>query len=203
MENPETQKRVSDEELARKAKAGSRSCFEELMFRYNSRLFHFLKVKTETDEEAEDLVQETFLKAYKNLNRFTSEWKFSTWIYTTANRLSISHHRAYTAKKRQFRENPLNNNNGDNIQREMELKNIWHQAKKLRPEQHKALWLRYGEEMSIEDIARILKKNKITIRVLLHRARQNLAQLLNLKVKPMAAENPAEQEQNLQCFDRR
>jgi RNA polymerase sigma-70 factor, ECF subfamily len=203
MEHGESDIRLSDEELAQNAKAGSRSCFEELMYRYNSRLFHFLKVKTQTDEEAEDLVQETFLRAYKNLNRFTTEWKFSTWIYTTANRLSISHHRACTAKKRTFREDPLTDNNGDDIHREMELKNIWHQAKKLRPDQHKALWLRYGEEMSIEDIAKILKKNKITTRVLLHRARQNLAQYVKPMVTPTAAEDPIKPEQNLQCFDRR
>jgi len=203
MEHGELNSRLSDEELARNAKAGSCSCFEELMYRYNSRLFHFLKSKTETAEEAEDLVQETFLKAYKNLKRFTSEWKFSTWIYTTANRLSISHHRARTAKKRTLREDPLSEGAQENIQKDMELKNIWHQAKKLRPEQHKALWLRYGEEMSIEDIAKILKKNKITTRVLLHRARQNLARYVKPMVTPTAAENPIKPEQNLQCFDRR
>lgn len=203
MEYIEPENRLSDEELAGKAKAGSRSCFEELMYRYNSRLFHFLKSKTETDEEAEDLVQETFLKAYKNLKRFTSEWKFSTWIYTTANRLSISHHRARTAKKRTLRENPLSEGSQENVQKDMELKNIWHQAKKLRPEQHKALWLRYGEEMSIEEIAKILKKNKITTRVLLHRARQNLAQYLMPLVTPTPAENRIKPEQNFQCFDRR
>lgn len=203
MEYSEPETRLSDEELAGKAKAGSRSCFEELMYRYNSRLFHFLKSKTETDEEAEDLVQETFFKAYTNLKKFTSEWKFSTWIYTTANRLSISHHRARTAKKRTLRENPLSEGSQENIQKDMELKNIWHQAKKLRPEQHKALWLRYGEEMSIEDIAKILKKNNITTRVLLHRARQNLAQYLIPMVTPTEAENPIKPEQNFQCFDRR
>jgi len=203
MEHTEIETRLSDEELAQKAKAGSRSCFEELMDRYNSRLFHFLKMKTETDEEAEDLVQETFLKAYKNLKRFTAEWKFSTWIYTTANRLSISHHRARTAKKRTLRENPLNDSNQENVQRNLELRNIWHQAKKLKTEQYKALWLRYGEEMSIEDISQILKKSKITTRVLLHRARQNLAQYLMPLVKPAAAENSAKPDQNYQCFDRR
>lgn len=203
MEHGEPETRLSDEELAQKAKAGSCSCFEELMYRYNSRLFHFLKLKTETDEEAEDLVQETFLKAYRNLKRFTSEWKFSTWIYTTANRLSISHHRARTAKKRTLCENPLSEGCQENVQKDMELKNIWHQAKKLRPEQHKALWLRYGEEMSIDDIAKILKKNKITTRVLLHRARQNLAQYLMPLVTPTTAENPIKTEQNFQCLDRR
>ncbi|HCS49033.1 MAG TPA: hypothetical protein DIW61_12570, partial [Candidatus Aminicenantes bacterium] len=53
----------TDEELASRAAAGSRPAFEELVSRYGLRLFYFLRSRSGSDEDVEDLVQETFLKA--------------------------------------------------------------------------------------------------------------------------------------------
>jgi hypothetical protein len=60
----------ADEELAARAAAGSRSAFEELVTRYGVRLLHFLRSRAGPSEDVEDLVQETFLKAYRNIGRY-------------------------------------------------------------------------------------------------------------------------------------
>src|SRR4030066_1738197 len=88
---------ATDEELAVRAVAGSRPSFEELVSKYSLRLFHFLRSRSGSDEDVEDLVQETFLKAYRNIGRYDPQRKFSTWLFTVAIRLSISRHRSQRA----------------------------------------------------------------------------------------------------------
>src|SRR5512137_1234428 len=85
---------VSDESLAARAAAGSCAAFEELVTRYTGRLFHFLKPRSASREDLEDLVQETFFRAYRNIDRYDARWRFATWLYTVGTRLAISRHRA-------------------------------------------------------------------------------------------------------------
>ena len=88
----------TDEELAARAAEGSRTAFEELVSRYSPRLFHFLRSRSGAGEDVEDLVQETFLKAYRNIGRYDPSRRFSTWLYTIAFRLAISRHRSQGAR---------------------------------------------------------------------------------------------------------
>lgn len=172
-------KHLSDEELASKVAAGSRSSFEELVFRYSSRLFYFLRHRFKTDQDIEDLIQETFLKAFRNIDRFNPERKFSTWLYTIAIRQAISRFRS--EKKRATSLDPSSSppDPQDIIIRKEESQNIWHLASKLGERQYDALWLHYGEDMPIKEMAKILNKKPITVRVLLHRARLNLGKRMD------------------------
>jgi len=72
MENASAVKHLSDEELATSVVGGCRFSFEEIVTRYSSRLFYFLRHRTDTDQDIEDLIQETFLKAFRNIDRFNS-----------------------------------------------------------------------------------------------------------------------------------
>jgi RNA polymerase sigma-70 factor (ECF subfamily) len=177
----------ADEELAASAASGSRPAFEELAARYSLRLFHFLRSRSGSDEDVEDLVQETFLKAYRNIGRFDPQRRFSTWLYTIAIRLSISRHRALGA--RPFPLTPLDQEDSEHpslgpqeslIRQEeaRESGNIWQVARTLKRAEYEVLWLRYAEEMSIRDIALAIKRSPVGVRVLLHRSRQKLAKIL-------------------------
>jgi len=75
-----------------------------------------------------------------------------------------------------------------------ESQNLWILARKLSPKEYKALWLYYAEDMPVNNIAEIMKKKKVTVRVLLHRARTNLAKKMDKSVysESFAGENPAE-----------
>ena len=132
-------KRLSDEELASKIADGSRSLFEELVSRYSMRLFHFLRHRTPTDQDIEDLVQETFLKVFKSIDRFNPEWKFSTWLYTIASREAISRHRSN--KKMRF--NPVLESAipdpEEVVIRKQESQNIWALASTLPAKEYEAL----------------------------------------------------------------
>src|ERR1044072_5923757 len=72
---------VSDElALVRAAKAGDDSAFEELVRRYDRNVFRIAQHITQNREDAEDVVQEAFLKAYGNLSKFQEQSKFYTWL---------------------------------------------------------------------------------------------------------------------------
>jgi RNA polymerase sigma-70 factor (ECF subfamily) len=188
-----TFERLSDEELASKISEGSRSLFEELVSRYSRRLFYFLRHRTESDQDIEDLVQETFLKAFKSIDRFNPERKFSTWLYTIANREAISHHRA----NKKMKHSPTGISSlpdpEEAVIRKEESQNIWELASALPKKEYEALWLFYAEEMPIKDIARVTKKSPITVRVLLYRARMKLAERIDKKAfsKNITGASPA------------
>jgi RNA polymerase sigma-70 factor (ECF subfamily) len=193
MDKIATLEHLSDEELASKIAEGARSLFEELISRYSRRLFYFLRHRTESDQDIEDLVQETFLKAFKGIDRFDPERKFSTWLYTIANREAVSHHRAN--KKMKHSQTGTSSLPGPEevvIQKE-ESQNIWELATTLPKKEYEALWLFYAEEMPIKDIARVTKKSPVTVRVLLYRARSKLAERIDKKAfsKNIAQASPA------------
>jgi len=193
MDKIATLEHLSDEELASKIAEGARSLFEELISRYSRRLFYFLRHRTESDQDIEDLVQETFLKAFKGIDRFDPERKFSTWLYTIANREAVSHHRAN--KKMKHSPSGTSSLPGPEevvIQKE-ESQNIWELATTLPKKEYEALWLFYAEEMPIKDIARVTKKSPVTVRVLLYRARMKLAERIdkNAFSKSLAGASPA------------
>ena len=167
-------KQLSDEELVLKAQAGSHPCFEELVSRYSRRLFHFLRPKIATDQDTEDLIQETFLKAFRYIDRFDQRYKFSTWLYTTASRLAISYYRKQRDSQPVFETASSAAGPQERMLKDERDQNLWQAARRLHKNQYQALWLRYMEDMPVEAIARVLKKTRLHVRVLLHRARSNL-----------------------------
>src|SRR5436309_2636599 len=76
---------VSEElQLVHAAKAGDMGAFEELIRRYDRNVFRIAQHITQNREDAEDVVQEAFLKAYRNLERFQENSKFYTWLVRIA-----------------------------------------------------------------------------------------------------------------------
>src|SRR5919206_4019563 len=76
---------ISDElALVRAAKAGDISAFEQLVHRYDRKIFRIAQHITQNAEDAEDVVQDAFLKAYQNLERFQENSKFYTWLVRIA-----------------------------------------------------------------------------------------------------------------------
>ena len=183
--NPDILRALSAEELARRSQQGCRRSFAELVERYGISLFRFLRYKTNNIQDAEDLVQESFVRAYENIHRYNDSWKFSTWLFTIAARLASSHFR----KSRSFQtvEDIVSPTSGPGqmvVQKETQ-QGLWALARGLSMNQYQALWLKYGQDMSIKEIARVLRKSQVNVKVLLYRARINLAK----KLQNVDAEN--------------
>ncbi len=165
----------SDEDLAVRAAGDEGECFEELACRYGRRLFRFLRRKTQSDEEAEDLVQDTFRKAYQNIANYDPRYRFSTWLYTIGQREAVSlfRSRKFSVELPELTEPAAGPE--ERLVRKEDAETVWAMARKLRSKQYQALWLRYAEDLAVGEIARVMRTSAAHVRVLLHRGRVNLA----------------------------
>ena len=171
----------TNEELACKAQAGSSACFAELVRRFEGRLLHFLIQRSGHQEDAEDLLQETFARAYRQIHRYKPRWKFSTWVFTIASRLACNHRRRSNRSCLDYAKLlPGETASPSSIvsQRE-EKENLWGLAAEvLSKNQYAALWLRYVEGMLVKEIAKVMRKTQNHVKVLLFRGRSLLGQNL-------------------------
>ncbi|MCC6677350.1 MAG: sigma-70 family RNA polymerase sigma factor [Phycisphaerales bacterium] len=173
---------LTPEELAVRAQGGSFICFSELVTRFEVRLFNFLLRRVGTAADAEDLTQETFIRAWKNIHRYTPKWRFSTWLFTIGSRLASSHMRSAARTRAgvlyevEARRTP---DPSGAMHRAEQRGRLWALAQRtLSADQNTALWLRYVDGLSIQEIAYILGKSQVGIRVSLFRARETLAKHL-------------------------
>lgn len=176
-DTPALMAQASAEELVLCAQKGSHESFVELVRRYESRLLIFMRYKTGNINDAEDLVQETFIRAYTNIQKYSSSFKFSTWLFTIASRLAATHYRKSkinAGRQKIFYEN---NQLSEVVEKEAGS-DLLSLAGNLPENQYQALWLKYVEGMSIKEISQVMGKSKVNVKVLLYRARLNLSRLL-------------------------
>ena len=168
----------SNEELAARAAAGSSSCFEALVHRLGPRLLRYLRQKLPDAHTAEDVLQETFLKVFRNLDRYDPSRSFATWLFTIATRLAVSYWRSRrpTASMANVEPSaPAGRGPLATAARREEQANLWATARRVLPEsQFTALWLRYADDLPNPEIARVMGKSVGGVKVLLHRACRKL-----------------------------
>jgi RNA polymerase sigma-70 factor (ECF subfamily) len=172
---------TSNEVLACRAQQGCASSFEQLLRRFQTPILHFLRHRG-LAADAEDITQETFLRAYKNLHRYDRRWTFSAWLFTIARRLSINHHR----RERPNADAPSIHSAVTNVPEPLDVmvaaegrQRLWNVAfAALSEEQTTALWLYYVEDMPLRSIGLVLKRSPAAVKILLFRARRKLLPLL-------------------------
>ena len=167
----------SDEELACRAQQGCAESFDELMRRYQVPVLHFLRHRGLACE-AEDLLQDTFVRAYENLHRYHRRWRFATWLFTIARRLSINDRRkvrpwsgnSALAEAAAATAGPL-----EALMEEDGRRYLWSIADRiLSEEERSAVWLHYVEEMPAREIAAVLGRTRVAVKTMLFRARRRL-----------------------------
>ena len=172
---------LQDEELARQAQAGSSQCFAELVRRHQDRLLRFLRQRARTPQDAEDILQDTFARAYEHIGAYDPRWKLTTWLFTIASRLTCSLYRRRTALPLAD-EALLPSRSQDPAvaaARKEERHNLWTlAAESLSRNQYDALWFRYAEGMTVKEISHAMSKTATHVKVLLHRGRNSLGRQL-------------------------
>jgi RNA polymerase sigma-70 factor (ECF subfamily) len=169
---------LDSEELAWRARQGCQASFTELVYRYAPRLHAFLCRKTRPNHEVEDLVQDTFVKAYQNLDRYDRRWKFSTWLFTIAARLAVSHRRRTQSAATFLHRHAQACSPNELTQGQEPHESLWAMAAELPTSQYQTLWLKYAEDMSVKEIAAAMGKSQVCVKVLLYRARAGMAKRL-------------------------
>jgi RNA polymerase sigma-70 factor (ECF subfamily) len=155
---------------------GDRDAFSLLVTRYSNRLFNFLRRRAPSEADAEDLTQDTFVRAWTKIGTYKAGMRFSTWLYTIGTHLAAT--RARTRRlpvSGTLISEPAAAPHSMDGPDELAVK-LWQAADLVLPDdQRSAVWLRYAEDLGVPEIARVLGKSRVNIRVMLFRARRTLA----------------------------
>ena len=170
------------------ALAGSQSAFEQIVRRYQRPIISLIARMTGDRALAEDLAQETFVKAFRNLAAFDTTRRLSSWLFRIAHNTAIDAMRR-AAPARAVIEAPGSDSDDrvdesaiapepDPVER-LELGRALDAAlAELRPDQRAAIALRYENGLSFDEIGTVLGVPEVTARSHVHRARKELARLL-------------------------
>lgn len=167
---------ISDSELARRSQDGSLAAFEELVYRYEKRIYGFLLKCCGNETDARELTQDAFVRAFQAIRQFNPRYDFAPWLFSIARRKWIDRARARKTVSDEPMPDAIDSFDPSEVLAQTEdARNLWVIARHNLPEiQIQALWLRYLEDMDVAQIAKILRRTKISTKVLLFRARNNL-----------------------------
>ena len=181
--------RQIDQELVERAQQGDTKAFEMLVVKYNRRLGRLLSRFIKDEHEVNDVVQESFIKAYRALPNFRGDSAFYTWLY----RISINTANNFLANnnKRPIMASEITNGDGevmdvveqvaDNLTPEAELMNkqilqtVESAVAKLPEDLRRAITLREMDGLSYEEIAEVMQCPIGTVRSRIFRAREVIA----------------------------
>jgi len=181
--------------LARKALKGDQQAFAEIVGLYQDKLYHMAFRMLGSRQEAEDVVQEAFLRVYRNLDRYDEGMKFSTWIYRIATNLCIDRLRkrkaTYSLDAESAEHEGLDGyavipNDDRTPESEMllsETQRIVRQAIETLPAKYKSVMvLRYLHDLSLQEIGEVLDMPVTTVKTRVHRGREFLRKKLERKL---------------------
>lgn len=176
----------TDEEIARRVQKGDTELFGVLIERYTPKMLRYARKFLLNRQDAEDLVQEVFLKAYVNIQGFDAERRFSPWLYRIAHNLFIN------AIKRKGREplpffdpdtifpHPLSLERADKDLQEKELKGMLEEClDAIDPKYREPLVLYYFEDMNYADISDVLHIPVSTVGVRLNRGKAMMKKIFS------------------------
>lgn len=185
---------MEDNRLVAHILAGNPECYDEIVFRYRKRLVPYAYHLVGVTEEAEDIVQSVFVKAYQNLKSFDTSRKFSSWIYRIAHNEAVNflkkRGRRYlvswedvTASKDKL-EMAATEKSPEDIWMTRELEEEVHGAMEKLPLKYRTvLNLRYFLDKSYKEIGVIIGKSQNTVGTLLNRAKKKLLRILEMEGK--------------------
>ncbi|MHB1311546.1 MAG: RNA polymerase sigma factor [Gemmatimonadaceae bacterium] len=186
---------LPDADVARLAQQGREPAFRELVRRYERPVFSLVFRMVRDTATAEDLAQDTFIKVLNHIDKYRSEFKFSSWLFKIANNVAIDHLRRRQLDTISMDGSPNASTAADveatrfdiadkaeSALDEMEAKELGSAIERaigaLRPEYRSCIMLRHVEGRSYEEIAATLDLPLGTVKTYIHRARHQLREAL-------------------------
>jgi RNA polymerase sigma-70 factor (ECF subfamily) len=185
---------LRDEDVVSRVLAGETALFEVIMRRYNQRLYRIARIILQNDGEAEDVMQDAYVRAYEHLSQFAGKAAFSTWL------TRIALHEALARKKRRARTEELDamqekkgdaipmlkSSNPDPEQQaaQSQVRELLEDAVQALPEPYRVIvMLRDMEEMDVAATAEILGVSVAVVKTRLHRAHAVLRREVHSRVR--------------------
>ncbi len=185
---------AKEEEIIKKALSGDQKAYSQILGRYRNAVFGLVYRMVRDREEANDLTQETFIRAFKSLPYYRPKYAFSTWLFRIATNRCIDHLRKRKVRTVSLdqgvetetgelrREIPDSSTRPDEIFfQKRRMVSIERAIDSLPPKYREVISLKHKEERSYEEIARILDLPLGTVKVRIFRARE----LLKKKLKSL------------------
>jgi len=178
---------LSDEEIVARVRCGETALFEVIMRRYNQRLYRAARAILRDDAEAEDVLQEAYVRAFTHLDQFAGRAAFGTWL----TRIAVHEALARARRRGLFQRLGDEGADGDDMRAfrsaadvekqvaDHELRHVLEAAIAALPDPFRAVFvLREVEEMSTAETAAVLDVREETVKTRLHRARALLRRAL-------------------------
>jgi RNA polymerase sigma-70 factor (ECF subfamily) len=189
LNNPEA---VADQEpdIVARAVGGDRPAFEELYHKYVRKIYNLVYRMVGSAQEAEEVTQEVFYQAYKNLTGFQGRSKFYTWIFRIATNVSLQYVKRQSRHRRDQSFDdvtdaqlpPTGTASGTDPEKEVQSRALYRAldsaVRRLPPNQRAVMILGPIQGHSYEQMAQILGTNEEVIKGRLHRARENIREFL-------------------------
>jgi len=173
---------LGDNEIISRVLKGEQNAYAELVNRYQAYVFTLVLRMIKSREDAEEVAQDVFIKAYRSLADFRGESKFSTWLYTIANTTSITFlrkkkldvHSLDNEKVFEVADSKDSGFRANLVEQKSRVNMVNEAIAMLSPDDAEIITLFYKAEQNLEEIARILRLETNTVKVRLHRARTRL-----------------------------
>ncbi|MCD8185919.1 MAG: RNA polymerase sigma factor [Rikenellaceae bacterium] len=181
---------LMDDTIIQQVLDGDAEAFGVLVDRYSQRVFSWVVRVCGDREEAQEITQDAFMKAYTHLSRFEGKSGFSSWLYRIAYNTAVS----YLRKRKRNRFVPLDRSDrkspeavaggsgysdSETGKKEIQLERLEQALARLTPEERALLVLFYTEEKSIRQMALILAVSEGNVKIRLHRTRKKLAEIFH------------------------
>ena len=180
-----TTSREREVQLIGRARGGDRIALRELVDLHKDRLFAFIWRMVRDHHEAEDICQDAFLKAFASLDTFSTDYRFSTWLFTIGYRVCLNRLRRKRPFSGDLDFSAMASEGGASPSATLESEeagrvraSIWSAVDRLSPPQRATILLFYRNDFGCQEIARALQLPLATVKSHLHRARARLRELL-------------------------
>lgn len=172
-------------DLVKKIQIGDETAFGELYEEFADRIYAFIRIKTVGTNEADDILQDVFIKAWKGCQTLnTEDLNFSAWLYKIAsNTVNDFYRKKYRNPEPVSIDEAIGvktrNDAMDDVNLHFDKKLIGEALEKLPTHYKQIIELRFFQDFNINETAKILNKNSVTVRVWQHRAIKQLEQIFN------------------------
>lgn len=169
----------AEAELVHAAVAGDNGAAREIVRQFHRPIYRYVYRLVGREQDAEDVTQETFVKAFRALHKVDTDRPLLNWLFTIARRTALNHLRA----RKDWAELSVEPTAGgpgprQQVETDEAVGQIWNEARLvLKEAEFETLWLRYGENLSVQETAATSGRSLSNVKTLIHRARHRLAAL--------------------------
>jgi len=180
---PERKASPDEEALVSRAKAGDADAFADLYLRYLRPVFRYFLYRVGQVQDAEDLTELVFLKAWQSMSSYNSRGvPFSAWVFTIAHNVAIDHYRAGHPAEPLDETMEIEDEAAgpeDVVQRKLEAQELARALARLSPLEQSVVALRFVDGLDHRTVATIIDKSETATRSILSRALDRLARILS------------------------